>query len=100
MNSSVSPSDTNVPGFDLVCFSHLRWDFVFQRPQHLMSRFSDAMRVFFIEEPVFHDGEATIRIEEKRPGLRICIPHLPHGSDQASSTPIVAALVRQMLAAH
>lgn len=24
----------------LICFSHLRWDFVFQRPQHLMSRFA------------------------------------------------------------
>ena len=24
----------------LLCFSHLRWDFVFQRPQHLMSRFA------------------------------------------------------------
>ena len=22
----------------LICFSHLRWDFVFQRPQHLMVR--------------------------------------------------------------
>jgi UDP-galactopyranose mutase len=26
----------------LVCFSHLRWNFVFQRPQHLMSRFAEA----------------------------------------------------------
>ena len=100
MNLTVSPSDTNVPGFDLVCFSHLRWDFVFQRPQHLMSRFSDATRVFFVEEPVFHDGEATIRIEEKRPGLKVCIPHLPHGADAAALTPVVAEQVRQMLNAH
>ncbi len=38
---------------DLVCFSHLRWDFVYQRPQHLMSRFAKQFRVFFIEEPVY-----------------------------------------------
>jgi UDP-galactopyranose mutase len=37
---------------DLVCLSHLRWDFVWQRPQHLMSRMSSQFRVFFVEEPV------------------------------------------------
>src|SRR5947209_12200905 len=43
---------------DLVCLSHLRWDFVYQRPQHLLSRCAQERRVFFIEEPVFHDGPA------------------------------------------
>ena len=37
---------------DIVCFSHLRWDFVWQRPQHLLSRLSENARVFFVEEPV------------------------------------------------
>ncbi|MDP9094980.1 MAG: glycosyltransferase family 1 protein, partial [Pseudomonadota bacterium] len=36
---------------DLVCFSHLRWDFVYQRPQHLMTRLSRLWRVLFWEEP-------------------------------------------------
>ncbi len=40
---------------DLVCYSHLRWGFVYQRPQHLMSRFAQERRVFFIEEPEFAD---------------------------------------------
>jgi hypothetical protein len=38
---------------DLVCLSHLRWNFVFQRPQHLLTRFAQGQRVFFIEEPIF-----------------------------------------------
>ncbi len=40
----------------LICFSHLRWDFVVQRPQHLMSRFAERYRLFFWEEaiPVHH----------------------------------------------
>jgi hypothetical protein len=38
---------------NLLCFSHLRWDFVFQRPQHLLTRFSEEMNVFFLEEPIF-----------------------------------------------
>ena len=36
----------------LICFSHLRWDFVWQRPQHLMSRFADSHRLFFWEEAI------------------------------------------------
>ena len=36
----------------LICFSHLRWDFVFQRPQHLMTRFARDRRVIFWEEPI------------------------------------------------
>jgi len=38
---------------DLICFSHLRWDFVYQRPQHLLSRAARQGRVFYFEEPVF-----------------------------------------------
>src|ERR1700730_9456027 len=40
-------------GRTLICLSHLRWDFVFQRPQHLMTRFAQVMPVFFIEEQIF-----------------------------------------------
>lgn len=36
----------------LICFSHLRWDFVLQRPQHLMSRFAEGWRVLFWEEAI------------------------------------------------
>jgi hypothetical protein len=31
---------------DLICFSHLRWNFVFQRPQHLMRR-ARLARIFY-----------------------------------------------------
>ena len=41
------PADDHV----LICFSHLRWNFVFQRPQHLMSRFARERRVIYWEEP-------------------------------------------------
>ena len=37
---------------DIIVFSHLRWDFVYQRPQHLLSRLAESRRVLFIEEPV------------------------------------------------
>ena len=51
------PTPGVTPKPDLVCLSHLRWDFVYQRPQHLMSRFAGDRRVFFVEEPIFHDPQ-------------------------------------------
>ena len=53
---------SKIHGTDLVCFSHLRWDFVYQRPQHLMSRFAKRFRTFFIQEPVFHNAEDDYQI--------------------------------------
>lgn len=63
---------------DLLCFSHLRWGFVFQRPNHLLSRFSKHQRVFFIEEPIFHDGEDKLHIENYNENLFIVTPHIQH----------------------
>ncbi len=52
------------PEADLMCFSHLRWNFVFQRPQHLMTRYARVQRVFFVEEPVFDEiAEPELSVE-------------------------------------
>jgi UDP-galactopyranose mutase len=40
----------------LVVFSHLRWNFVYQRPQHLLSRLAAHRRILFIEEPLHQPG--------------------------------------------
>jgi hypothetical protein len=66
-------------GSDVVCLSHLRWDFVYQRPQHLMSRFARRGRVFFVEEPHWGEGPARLEIGERPEGVRVAVPHLPHG---------------------
>src|SRR6478672_1680753 len=62
----------------LICFSHLRWNFVYQRPQHLLSRFATIYTVYFVEEP-FHDaqGEPTLSFTPKSDNLWIVTPHLP-----------------------
>ena len=65
-------------GYDILCFSHLRWNFVFQRPQHLLSRFAKKHRVLFVEEPVFYDGDSRFVIEETPSGVSVAVPHLPH----------------------
>src|ERR1700751_4511639 len=64
---------------DLVCFSHLRWDFVHQRPQHLLKRAARDRRVFFIEEPVFDNSTMHVEMHERENGVQLVVPHLPHG---------------------
>src|SRR5688500_1832816 len=59
----------------LVVFSHLRWDFVFQRPQHLMTRLAPRYKVYFIEEPVHDPGAARLDVNEIAPNLHVCRPH-------------------------
>ncbi|KAA2235749.1 glycosyltransferase family 1 protein [Salinarimonas soli] len=64
----------------LVCFSHLRWDFVWQRPQHLLSRAAQTYRVLVVEEPYFRDGATPhMEVSERPGGVTIAAPILPHG---------------------
>lgn len=62
-------------GVDVICFSHLRWDFVYQRPQHLMTRLSKKNRVFFVEEPHF-DNTMHYDVIRKTENLWVIVPHL------------------------
>lgn len=81
--SNVGEGDTS-PDFDLVCLSHLRWDFVYQRPQHLLSRCAEQRRVFFVEEPVFIDGPARLDVSQRDDRLFIVRPVLPMHFSQLS----------------
>jgi len=64
----------------LICFSHLRWNFVYQRPQHLLSRAAASYRVFFFEEPVFEPVTGpTLRVEKTATGVNVAVPILPQG---------------------
>lgn len=76
-NHYLKSSAGNIP--DTICLSHLRWDFVYQRPQHLLSRCARTSRVFFVEEPIFGDGPVRLEIGERDGGVRVVVPHLPHG---------------------
>lgn len=82
----------------LIVFCHLRWDFVFQRPQHLLTRLAKYYKVVFVEEPVFEEGEARMVMSHPAPNLTVCQPHTPvqaHGfhDDQIPLLqPLVAAL--------
>jgi glycosyltransferase involved in cell wall biosynthesis len=87
---------------DLVCLSHLRWDFVYQRPQHLMSRCAAGRRVFFFEEPVWDGPEGEVRLEvaERPGGVRLAVPHLPPGMPRGEAEAAQAGLLRALLDEH
>lgn len=62
----------------LVVFSHLRWGFVYQRPQHVISRLAQSIPILFIEEPVRHDAAtASWEIEQPVHNVTVCRLHTP-----------------------
>lgn len=64
----------------LICFSHLRWDFVWQRPQHLLSRAAKHYDVLIIEEPIFKAGiQPHMDVSSRPQGVTIAVPMLPEG---------------------
>jgi UDP-galactopyranose mutase len=82
---------------DLVCFSHLRWDFVYQRPQHLLTRCARDRRVFFVEEPVFGNSSMRLEIREAEAGVRVVVPHLPEGlRSEIATTAVMKEMLRRL----
>jgi glycosyltransferase involved in cell wall biosynthesis len=83
----------------LVCFSHLRWDFVWQRPQHLLSRAAKRYRVLYIEEPVFKPGVTPYMDVSARPGnVVVAVPTLPDGMQGEAVLAAQRTLIDRLLA--
>jgi glycosyltransferase involved in cell wall biosynthesis len=100
VESEAEPSAPDPARPTLICFSHLRWDFVFQRPQHLMSRFARSMTVVFWEEPVEIGRRETaflkVREAPDTDNVRIVVPHIPEGLGEDRRE----ALLRRLLEAY
>lgn len=83
--------------YDLICFSHLRWDFVYQRPQHLLSRFAREHRVFVIEEPVFDDTQVSFEVSKRDENLYIIVPRLPRSMSEWSIRDLQRSLLGDLM---
>ena len=59
--------------YPIVVLSHLRWNFVYQRPQHLLSRLAARHPVFFVEEPEVEEGLKTPRWDRSRPEHHVTV---------------------------
>ena len=79
-------TSTSTSHYHLVCFSHLRWNYVYQRPQHLLTRFMQNHMVYYVEEPLF-DAPSGPWLEVTRPAEKLCVvvPHLPEETSEEES---------------
>ena len=76
---------------DIVVFSHLRWSWVYQRPQHLLSRLARGRRVFFIEEPLKSEsGTPEWKCSTPEPGVTVCQPMTDVAEPGFSDTQLAA----------
>jgi glycosyltransferase involved in cell wall biosynthesis len=82
----------------LLCLSHLRWDFVYQRPQHLLTRFSEIFSTYFLEEPI-HDAEdeAYLHMSKRLPNLWVVVPHIQSGLSKAEEKLVMKQLMETFM---
>jgi len=83
----------------LIVFCHLRWDFVFQRPQHLMTRLAEHYNILFIEEPVQTEGPAHLKKTAVAPNITVCQPHtnVPHYGFHDDQIPVLQGLLSDLV---
>ena len=86
----------------IICFSHLRWDFVRQRPQHLLGRFARHQPVFFFEEPIPCDHHLPYLEHHHFPDDQVVAlrPRLPHWWSAAECEAALGRLLDTLLAVH
>jgi UDP-galactopyranose mutase len=76
----------------------LRWDFVYQRPQHLLSRCALKRRVFFVEEAVFGNGSLSLEVNESARNLYVVVPRLPDGlRSEVATTAVLKEMIHRMI---
>jgi glycosyltransferase involved in cell wall biosynthesis len=76
-----------------MCFSHLRWDFVFQRPQHLLTRAARHYEVAFVEEPDFCPVDQPYLRHSKRGNVLVLTPGIPETARREDHNAIVRDLL-------
>ncbi|MEH1814004.1 MAG: UDP-galactopyranose mutase [Nostoc sp.] len=100
-NKKVQSTETFKDTPDIVCLSHLRWNFVYQRPQHLLTRCAQGKRVFFIEEPIFSEEPlASLDVNEDSNGVVVVVPHLPQGLSEEVINADLQVLIDSLFAEH
>jgi glycosyltransferase involved in cell wall biosynthesis len=85
---------------DLICLSHLRWDYVYQRPQQLMSRATGRYRVYYVEEPTIEEVEPCLEVRQVQPNLWVATPHLPDRMSQQEMDTARADMLAGMAGRH
>lgn len=93
------PVNSNSP---IIVHCHLRWNFVWQRPQQIFSRLAAHHPILFIEDPLFEGDNCTLRITEPHPNVVRVVPVLPDRNtisvdDQCTA---ILPMLKEALEAH
>jgi len=87
-----SAADEQAQYYDMIVFCHLRWQFVYQRPQHIISRMAETMKVLFIEEPVRnHENKSSGNLFAVSENINVLQPNV---DDIASIANIIPEYVK------
>jgi len=84
---------------NIVCVSHLRWEFVLQRPQHLLSRAARDGRVLYVEEPICDAAEPHLACRNAG-DVTIAVPRLPADLSFEEETAWQARLIEEAVRQH
>lgn len=83
---------------DIICLCHLRWNFVYQRPQQILSRFAQRRRVYYIEEPIFSKYPlGRLDISQDDSGVVVVVPYLPEGLSEEGINADLQVLIDGLL---
>ncbi len=87
------------PEVGLIVHSHLRWDFVWQRPQQILSRIARDNPVLFVEEPLLLDDASAPSLDLSMPhdGVFRAVPRLPRSVGERYDEGI--AVIRELVSA-
>jgi glycosyltransferase involved in cell wall biosynthesis len=100
--TAASSASTLDPKLGFIVHSHLRWDFVWQRPQQLLSRIAVSNPVLFVEEPLMLDDISTpsLSLTTPHPGVTRVVPHFPASAayEYDDAVIIVRKLIESLIA--
>lgn len=88
--SRASVDSKSTDRYGIVVFCHLRWGFVWQRPQQFLSRFARKHKILFVEEPMFdlpEGKEGRVELHRVMPNVTVACPHLPRSLNGSSDLP-------------
>ena len=82
---------------DMLVFSHLRWGWVYQRPQHLMVRAARNRCVYFHEEPICDAEVPTMCVTQVERNLQVVTPHIPTGLTHSETIDLQRLLLNEWI---
>lgn len=85
--------DKNIK-MQLVCFSHLSWKFVYQRPQHILSRFTKKYSMYYIEEFVYSSEADGFSKSITDDNVIMVVPHLNNNTQGESEIKRLEAIIK------